>query len=422
MVSRIHSRPAARADSRSSSAAPKEANTLAIRRSTDSFKPSVSNLAKPPQGTAIGLKPGETVKNPALFDYLQAHPEIKTVQNLVNATYKQGKFESTCRELGLNPTELAKTRSANLIDFAVNPAPTGPVVPAGPAPDDPAAPAAPAGPDGQIVLNPALASYLAEHPVIQTVQNLVNATWSKGTFYSTCESLGLDAKEVLNYRTAYLKDWAVVRQPPPGTIPRTVEEANAYHLTQYNTAPFGTDYNRYFTSGNDFSNNCGPAALAMAMKAQGKMPADLNSEQQIDYARALISGTSNKEVTINGNTYKLLDKDGDTVGYGEVVNGAKRAGLNAEHAYGWGALNDALAAGHPVVAAGTISETWKDQFPEGHYGSAGKVGHFIAVMGKTAEGNYIVSDPMFANGAVEMTPAQLKVFVGEKPDVTTVGG
>ncbi|MHB8874877.1 MAG: C39 family peptidase [Myxococcaceae bacterium] len=281
----------------------------------------------------------------------------------------------------------------------------------------------PATKPGETVINPELHAYLQVHPEIKTVQDFVNATYPKGTFESTCKTLNLDPVEVAKYRTAFLQDWATVRMPPPGTLPTSVAEANAYHLTQYNTSEYGTDYNRYFPPGNDFSNNCGPAALAMALTTQGKMPAGLNPEQQIDYARGLIYGTSNSEVTVNGTTYKLLDKDGDTVGFGNIVDGATAAGLTSEHTSGWGALDDALADGHPVVAAGMISETWKGQFPpDGHYGSAGRVGHFVAILGKTPEGKYIVSDPMFANGAVEMTQEELKTFVGTIPDITTVGG
>jgi hypothetical protein len=40
-------------------------------------------------------------------------------------------------------------------------------------------------------------------------------------------------------------------------------------------------------------------------------------------------------------------------------------------------------------------------------------GHFIAVLGRTNEGNYIVSDPMYGGGAVEMTRDELKEFFPE---------
>ncbi len=285
----------------------------------------------------------------------------------------------------------------------------------------------PAVPPGEKLINPALANYLAAHPELKTVQDLVNATYPHGQFESTCASLGLNPTDLLRYRTAYLVDYAYQRQPPPGTLPTTVEEANAYHLVEFNTTPYGTDYNRYYPLGHDFSNDCGPASLAMALLAQGKMPAGLNSEQEIEYARALITSPSDpfkaatSTVTVDGTKYPLRESN-STVGYGQVVDGAIAAGLPAEHTYGWGALNDALAAGHPVVLAGTISPAWKDLFPaDGHYGSAGRVGHFVAILGKTADGQYIVNDPMYTGGAVAMTADQITTFTGANPDVTTVG-
>lgn len=286
---------------------------------------------------------------------------------------------------------------------------------------------APTVPPGATLINAPLATYLAAHPELKTVQDLVNATWPHGQFESTCASLGLNPNDLLKYRSAYLVDYAYQRQPPPGTLPTTVEAANAYHLVEFNTTPYGTDFNRYYPLGNDFSNDCGPASLAMALTAQGKMPAGLNAEQEIEYARALITSPTDpfkaatSTVTVNGTTYPLRESN-STVGYGQVVDGAQAAGLPAQHTYGWGPINDALAAGHPVVLAGTISPSWKQEFPtDGHYGSAGRVGHFIAILGTTSDGKYIVDDPMYTGGAVAMTRDQIANFTGTNPDVTTVG-
>lgn len=284
-------------------------------------------------------------------------------------------------------------------------------------------PPPPPGPK-ETVINKKLYDYLKANPRIQTSQDLINATYKQGKFESTCKELGLNSAEISKYRSAKLIDYAVIRQAPAGT-PRTTQEANKYHLTQYNTSKYGTDYNRYFDKTGDFSNNCGPASLAMSLRSLGKMPAGLNPEQQIDYTRALISGTSNKQVTVNGKTYKLYDKDlgpGSLVGNGQIAGGATALGVPASRQSGWGSLNDAMAAGKPVVAAGFISQDWKAQFPaSGHYGSAGRVGHFIAILGKTNDGKYLVSDPMYANGSVAMTAAQLEKFTGTNPDFTAIG-
>ena len=80
-----------------------------------------------PDGGVTEPKPtapqAEKILNQSLYDFLQANPKIKTVQDLVNASYKEqgggwGTFEKHCAELGLNPLEINKYRTANLSDWA----------------------------------------------------------------------------------------------------------------------------------------------------------------------------------------------------------------------------------------------------------------------------------------------------------------
>jgi hypothetical protein len=70
-----------------------------------------------------------------------------------------------------------------------------------------------------------------------------------------------------------------------------------------------------------------------------------------------------------------------------------------------------------VVAYGDCYPSWKKQFPktEGRYGG-GEIAHFIAILGKTQDGRYIVCDPMFTGGPVEMTRDQLSVFFSKGGD------
>ncbi|HZN92057.1 MAG TPA: C39 family peptidase, partial [Myxococcales bacterium] len=173
-----------------------------------------------------------------------------------------------------------------------------------------------------------------------------------------------------------------------------------------------------------FSNNCGPASLAMALRTLGQMPGGLNPEQQIDYARYLITSSTNQTLTIAGTELKLDDNDTQTLGFGQIANAENRNDVPMTSTTGWAALDNSLAVGHPVVAAGHITPDWKDSFPAwGTYGSVGgdRVGHFIAILGKTPDGKYLVSDPMWTNGSVAMTLEELKKFTGSNPSVTTVG-
>jgi len=285
----------------------------------------------------------------------------------------------------------------------------------------------------QYVANPQLRDYLAQHPELHLtdVHSLINAAAkSPKGFEAAMREAGLDPNAALTYPSANLADLAVVRQPPVGsTLPTDIAQANVYHLVQYNTAPFGTPYNTSFQPATQhFSNNCGPASLAMALRIAGQMPAGLNAEQQIDYARYLIKDTSNGSVTTSpGTSVPIYDNDSQRLSYDRIANAEQQTGIPMTYTTGWAALDDSLANGHPVVAAGQITQPWIDQFPDrGNYGSVDvtkdPVGHFVAVVGKTTDGQYLVSDPMWTGGAVTMSREELmKFFANNYPLMTTVG-
>jgi hypothetical protein len=82
---------------------------------------------------------------------------------------------------------------------------------------------------------------------------------------------------------------------------------------------------------------------------------------------------------------------------------------------GWANFDAALAGGNPLVVEGNIGTAWRTVFAN-HQGEApgtyagGGNGHFIAVLGKTADNKYLVADPMYAGGTVAMTRDELAVF------------
>lgn len=291
----------------------------------------------------------------------------------------------------------------------------------------PAAVAAAPKPAGPTIVNQKLYDYLNANPGVRTVQDLVNATWKKGTFESTCKDLGLDSAYLLKYRSASLMSMAVRPPPSTGKAPTTVEEANKSFITQYQN----DTYNR--ESPNSWSNNCGPTSLAMVMRANGKMPEGLTAEQQIDHARALmypeLAKTDGRDVTLpGGQTVRVLDIDKMLSGIDGAQTGMKAAGFeNAEKQKGWAAFDEALDGGKSLMVEGNISGTYKTAFKDeaaatgGSYQGGGN-GHFIAVLGKTANGGYLVADPMFSGGAVEMTRDELGAFFakqGNEPSFVT---
>ncbi|MDP3238310.1 MAG: C39 family peptidase [Myxococcales bacterium] len=285
---------------------------------------------------------------------------------------------------------------------------------AGPKPAATAAPVA-----GPTIVNQKLHDYLTANPKIRTSQDLINATWKKGTFDTTCKELGLDSRTVLKYRSASLMGFAVRPVVSDGKAPTTVEQANRVFVTQYQH----DTYNR--ESPNSWSNNCGPTSLAMVLKVNGKMPQGLTNEQQIDYARGLmypkLAKTDGKDVALpSGETVRVLDIDKMLTNVTSATAGMKGGGLEgASHQKGWAAFDDALDAGKSLVVEGNISSTYKAAFKDeatatgGSYQGGGN-GHFMAVLGKTSDGKYLVADPMFSGGTVEMTRDEVANFFAKQ--------
>jgi len=279
-----------------------------------------------------------------------------------------------------------------------------------------------AAPPAEKILNQPLYDFLEANPKIKTVQDLVNASYKEpgggwDTFEKHCTELGLDPKELNKYRTANLSDWAAVSAPAEG-VPHTVEEANAFFINQYKT-----DFNAYAADG--VSNNCGPTSLAMCLQVEGKMPPGLNPEQRIDYARALmypdLEASAYQVVKdADGVERKLLDRDKALTALGDgtagIIGGASEVGITTKKETGWAAFDDALNSGNPVVVEGNINSDWRKavaSHPPGSYAGGGD-GHFIAVLGKTADGKYLVADPMYSGGTVEMTRDELAKFFAKQ--------
>ncbi|NTX11015.1 peptidoglycan-binding protein [Myxococcus sp. CA056] len=204
-----------------------------------------------------------------------------------------------------------------------------------------------------------------------------------------------------------------------GGARRPAMSAEAAFITQ-----FTSEYN---PTGPRGSTNCGPASLAMSLAYTGHMPPGLSKEQQVDYARALMSPRRESEFThvkaSDGTRVPQLDRDRELTGGTMVGDGIKAAGLGSRYGQGWEALDQQLAAGNPVIANGQTNAKWRDQFPE-RMGS-GDIGHLNAILGKTPDGKYLVADPLHTGGPVAMTREQLGVFFSPtrgQPSFTALEG
>ncbi len=86
-------------------------------------------------------------------------------------------------------------------------------------------------------------------------------------------------------------------------------------------------------------------------------------------------------------------------------------------------MDQAIAAGHPLIVG--TSNTWsawgKTQSAAGDYlNHQNPGGHYVTVLGKSPDGNYIVGDPLSKIGAVEVTPAQMKLALSGAWDAIEV--
>ena len=152
-------------------------------------------------------------------------------------------------------------------------------------------------------------------------------------------------------------------------------------------------YFRYqFTPGVGSSGECGPASLAMTLAALGLEPSGLSVVASINRANSLIGFRAKAGFTSDR----------------EIETGIINAGATPENLVGWNALDRSLSQGKPFIAFGRITQDWLNQFSPKINNR--DVDHIIAILGKTTNGRYIVADPAYTYGPVEMTQSQLAVF------------
>ena len=176
----------------------------------------------------------------------------------------------------------------------------------------------------------------------------------------------------------------------------SVEDANNYFLTQWG----GTPYNS--ASGAPYGyNDCGPTSTAMALASLGLLerPAPADAERTIDAVRDAALGTDT--------TYS------QRMGFGPLQHAVEAYGGRTQMLNGGvSAIDEALARGNPVVIGGNPWQAWgAEQQAAGNYlNSRDPGGHFVTVLGKTPDGQYIIADPLVKNGAITVSAQQLETF------------
>ena len=182
-------------------------------------------------------------------------------------------------------------------------------------------------------------------------------------------------------------------------LPSSATAAAAFFKLQYR-------HDTWNPNGPSGSSNCGPASLAMLMAALGRAPQGISVETSIDHARYLMNpiGTAYREGV------QILDQDNLYTSFTQIETGIRHAGGRAVTINSWDSLNQNLTSGNPAIVLGHYGNDWRAQFPSLTLTGNGNADHFIAILGRTADGRYIVGDPMYRGGPVEMTKDQLAVF------------
>ncbi len=195
----------------------------------------------------------------------------------------------------------------------------------------------------------------------------------------------------VNQRIRVIKQGQNNPQLPQYTTPTSKSQADTYFKTQFYNAQWNPD-------GPGKSNNCGPTSVAMMFKLFGKEPGNLSVQGSINYARQMMNVAS----SWTGFT-------SDT----QMMTGLANAGLRATNRMSngtWSQLDQDLAAGKAVIAWGYYGSNWRYQFPSYSSTGDGSTDHINTILGKTPNGNYLVGDPMYRGGVVEMNRNQLAVF------------
>lgn len=179
----------------------------------------------------------------------------------------------------------------------------------------------------------------------------------------------------------------------------SIDQANASFLSQWGGTPWNS------AAGAPYGyEDCGPTSTAMVLSQLGLIahPSPANAEKTIDAVRdaALGYDSTRSQGTGDGQLVRALTANGAA---SKIVSPLTLA-----------AIDRSLGDGHPLIVGS--SSTWdawgKTQSAAGSYlNYRNPGGHYVTVLGKAPDGNYIVGDPLSRIGATEVTPAQMRTLL-----------
>ena len=176
----------------------------------------------------------------------------------------------------------------------------------------------------------------------------------------------------------------------------SANEANKYFATQWG----GTKFNTVRGAPDGYS-DCTPTSAVMAASSLGliKDPTPANVEKAIDHMRDLERG--------HNTDYS------SATSIAQAERGLRAVGAKVKRIpTSMAAIDAALKKGGRVMVAGDPWDAWGKQLSaKGQYLNHRDPGnHSCVIFGKTADGHYLLGDPLSKKGTIEVTAAQLQHY------------
>lgn len=192
--------------------------------------------------------------------------------------------------------------------------------------------------------------------------------------------------------------------PRYGAVSSTAE-GDRHFLTQWGPTPFNA------AEGAPYGfNDCGPTSCLMALSALGLAPhpAPGEAEQAIDRFR---------DVTLGYDSKKSVALSAKALSEGMKKLGATTKRLSRPPDGDLTDIDAALSRGNPVVICGNPWKAWGEaERARGNYlNGRNPGGHWVAILGRTPQGQYVIGDPLVKGGTIAVSREQLNRFFVPAP-------
>lgn len=182
-------------------------------------------------------------------------------------------------------------------------------------------------------------------------------------------------------------------QPTPAPWPVLPSDPNQYFMSQM----FDSKWN---PSAPTWTQNCGPASLAMVLKAYNILP-------------PLLSGFGNPQDLIHKVRRAMMGTEDDfqLSSLEDIERGASACGIQYERTYGLDEVRTAVQSGHLVILAGN-PVAYNQRFTSSQY-SGFDGGHFVLVTKMTSTQAYL-NDPLSRMGNITVALSELERYMAYK--------